>query len=491
MSTIIRIHFVRSEYHAHPWGKAQFAIGEPEWPPSPFRLLRAIAAAWFSQSTPPGTEQDRDLLLETLGRANVMIHVPKSIFRHIVYYQPVIKTVKKNKKSTRVEHRDYYAILKTPDVYFEFDADLNTNQIRLLDAMLARIKYFGRVESLAELARVENIPISQQLYKAEPVSANGADGSIRLTLCPTSDFVASDLWKVRSAGAWSANTMPPHLVTTLLDEKQSLPDGSERIPYLLPSDAIVHEFPGVDREQHNPKTKQVYSVSFSVSRSIPIHLKESVPLTRQFRNMVLSRFSKRYPQRHSLILSGKDSHNQRDTNHQHAYWVPRIQSGQIKGMDVVLPTNKLSPEDLNALTGIFKTTIRSAPEYPVILAYEGYRPIKTRGGAVWVSSTPFVPPRHIKVNRPDTWPVNQLVRLLRIQGITVVRARPHYINGAYKMSVAVHDYYGNGRYRFTKKVGYLFEIVTDQEVSTILPVGLDCHFGLGNFVNKLDVHHVQ
>ena len=41
----IGIRFVAGGYHARPWGVFG-RDGIPEWPPSPYRLLRALIAAW-------------------------------------------------------------------------------------------------------------------------------------------------------------------------------------------------------------------------------------------------------------------------------------------------------------------------------------------------------------------------------------------------------------------------------------------------------------
>jgi CRISPR-associated protein Csb2 len=41
----LRIEFVAGQFHANPWSGAS-KDGETEWPPAPWRLLRAIVAGW-------------------------------------------------------------------------------------------------------------------------------------------------------------------------------------------------------------------------------------------------------------------------------------------------------------------------------------------------------------------------------------------------------------------------------------------------------------
>src|SRR6266481_5124917 len=45
MPVIIRLKFPGGQYHATPWGR-HVNEGVPEWPPSPWRLLRALVAVW-------------------------------------------------------------------------------------------------------------------------------------------------------------------------------------------------------------------------------------------------------------------------------------------------------------------------------------------------------------------------------------------------------------------------------------------------------------
>ena len=46
----IAIRFIEGRYHATPWGENPAATEQAEWPPSPWRLLRALAAVWFAHN---------------------------------------------------------------------------------------------------------------------------------------------------------------------------------------------------------------------------------------------------------------------------------------------------------------------------------------------------------------------------------------------------------------------------------------------------------
>jgi hypothetical protein len=42
---VIELRFLTGRFHATPWGR-NVNEGVPEWPPSPYRLLRALYDAW-------------------------------------------------------------------------------------------------------------------------------------------------------------------------------------------------------------------------------------------------------------------------------------------------------------------------------------------------------------------------------------------------------------------------------------------------------------
>ena len=47
MSVLLRLQFTTGRFHATRWAENPPTDPYGEWPPSPWRLLRALAAAWF------------------------------------------------------------------------------------------------------------------------------------------------------------------------------------------------------------------------------------------------------------------------------------------------------------------------------------------------------------------------------------------------------------------------------------------------------------
>ena len=44
--TVLELHFPAGRYHATPWGR-HVNEGAVEWPPSPWRIVRALIATWY------------------------------------------------------------------------------------------------------------------------------------------------------------------------------------------------------------------------------------------------------------------------------------------------------------------------------------------------------------------------------------------------------------------------------------------------------------
>ncbi|GIX27018.1 MAG: hypothetical protein KatS3mg123_0899 [Burkholderiales bacterium] len=319
--TIIEVELSTGRYHAHPWGVSQYGIGEPEWPPSPWRLLRALAAAWFNFRSPNEDPRVRDGLLESLGRSGrPALIIPRVSFHEIKCFQPIVRDIPRKREDAsdggpktksvteinyRADHRDLFAVVQGGRFWFVFDTSLSDEQKNLLDRLLGRIRYFGRSESRAVLRRVDEKPTSSDkcpLFPAKPIgSATGGQSKdtpilVRPVLCPGMqsangplNFAASDLWSL-DRNQSSSSDLPRHLTDACLDAYRPLPNGCEWVDYALPAEAIVHELPR--RRQRQPRADEVSvkEIRFCLARCIPIPVEQTVRVARAFRDAGSAQF---------------------------------------------------------------------------------------------------------------------------------------------------------------------------------------------------------
>src|SRR5438445_4158531 len=88
MPVIIRLRFPGGQYHATSWGR-HVNEGVPEWPPSPWRLLRALVAVW-RRTCPNISETQVRRILERLAHPP-QFRLPPHNVAHTRHYVPLGK----------------------------------------------------------------------------------------------------------------------------------------------------------------------------------------------------------------------------------------------------------------------------------------------------------------------------------------------------------------------------------------------------------------
>ncbi len=147
MSVAIAIEFLAGRYHATPWDR-QVNEGTIEWPPSPWRLLRALVAANYRQRSPL-PRADLLALLEPLAEQLPCYQLPPKTEAHTRHYMPIVKEGKPT--TTRV--LDAFAVME-PGATLRVgwpDVTLSEQQASQLAQLCQTVSYLGRAESWAEL----------------------------------------------------------------------------------------------------------------------------------------------------------------------------------------------------------------------------------------------------------------------------------------------------------------------------------------------------
>src|SRR5947209_20195295 len=82
--TTVRLTFAAGRYHATPWGR-HVNEGVPEWPPSPYRFLRALYDVWQRKCFELAEDEVRPVL-ETLAESNPQFTLPPAVATHTRSY---------------------------------------------------------------------------------------------------------------------------------------------------------------------------------------------------------------------------------------------------------------------------------------------------------------------------------------------------------------------------------------------------------------------
>src|SRR5690606_21987934 len=193
---------------------------------------------------------------------------------------------------------------------------------------------------------------------------------------------------------------------------------------------------------------------------------------------------------HSVLLSGREEDGSVARGHRHAYYLPRptrSSAGFLEQLVVVLPGGELGvdQEVLDAMLGI--TRLLRRDPYPVLVVPEEVRAAPTTSiASTWRSLTPFLPPLQHRPGRDRTDPVQQMLRAVEER----VERTPAQTSLMDRQVVPVlsHLYISSDagtewpqRHRITRRAGFVFELEFSAPVQFPATIGIDAHFGLGQF----------
>ncbi len=457
MMTAIQIMFRWGRYYAHPWGLNPVRLREPEWPPSPWRLLRALASSRFRANPGKTLTGDAVPLIQSLGQALPEIGIGKVSFGLTVHYQPNYGAAgaaeKQDARYKNTRHENHFAAVDGPVIFRWPSVSLPETQQTLLANLLADLSYFGRSESIcqAELITAQAAGAIPGIGWCLPTEGRRISSHCRDVFCPNpADFCVTDLWARRNdKPTVDSPDAPKHLVDALLSSDMK-PDGAQWFSYKMPDDwpikRMVRTVLATHRESKpvNSGPRIAHYLRFSLQCRVPVQPKFTVPLAEQFRRAACSQFFKEFRDgQTSFALFGHPEDRPKDAmaEHQQAFFLPtrsftdhgnRDQPGMIAELHIWCPYG-LTRAETQILLRIQRLTWKDGryPVRPVLTAVSLEPPadlplatgkLKSR---VWRSETPFVPPRHFyranrskqKIREQES-PEQQLIACLLQAGIT-------------------------------------------------------------------------
>ena len=441
----IKLHWDR--YHAHPWGQNPGRVKEAEWPPSPWRLLRSLASAWFRSH--PGTSHSIELqtLIEALGNSLPLIGIGKVSFSQTVHYQPNYgKRDKATASYGTTRHENHFAATAAPICFRWNELTLDEQQKNLLTTLLEHVSYFGRADSICEATlQPEGWTEPRDFGWCKPCLSDENKPQRRINpkcrdaFCSEpASFQLTDLWQRRTSDNKAENS-PIHLVNQMLATDMQVDGGclvSYEMPKGWPQEWVV-KTPRTENKPDKPAPSDGQKIArylrFSLQCRVPIASKFTVTLAELFRAAANHHLCKVHGQgATSPALLGKDV----PEGHQHAFYLPMAQEHSLTDLHVWCPMG-LTRAEVDVLLRIRRLSWGNGrfPVNPVLTAMsmeppadtqlavggEATHPLKSR---IWRSETPFVPPLHFyrgdKANpklRANATPEHQLVSCLRQAGL--------------------------------------------------------------------------
>lgn len=373
----IAVRFPLGRYHATPWNaSANEAL--PEWPPSPWRIIRGLVAVWMTR-VPELQKRDVMDLLNRLVAEPPMYWLPRSVIGHTRHYMPTSK----HRTNTPGKNRSlafdaFLSIDPTEELLVEFLYSSRAGDHEIISALLQSLPYLGRADSVCHARLITSSTVDKErLIRCVP-GPSGRD-RIRL-LVPAPPFSFQDLCES--------------------------PTALRKTRRLDPMKARWVDYKMVDR----PTQKRALSTSKPLNRITTArwylpdagrpHVAETVALGHLLRQAVMKRT--RNP---SSALSGHDDSGPRTDQHQHAHYLALSSNrdGRIDTLVLWAPGGLGERE----IAGIGSLRHLSAPEFlrrlgtyrlglEVLASDDLAIPelVSTTGSPTeWVSETPYIPGR--------------------------------------------------------------------------------------------------
>ena len=526
----IQLRFTAGRFHATPWGR-HVNEGAVEWPPSPWRLLRALLAMWHRKCghLPEHTVRSLVERLTTLPE----FHLPPAAVGHTRHYMP-----KYRPGETDMVFDTFATVSRdTPLVIVWQDLTLEDAESNALRELLSSLSYFGRAETWVEAtyrddwrgevncrlagegpddAGLERVPViaavspgeyeawrdsERERLRQRSLAEKRAKATAKQKDPAGVKLTAADERKVKEY-------VPDHLfaalhaeTTTLRKQGWSHPPGARTVHYLRPREALEAR----PQRKRRTSTLRPTVARYAIHADVLPSLTEALSVGELMRRALMSRSSA------APVFAGKDEDGEPLTGHQHAYILPADDDDDGRLDHIVVYCQGGFDAEARRTLGRVKRLWQGAEQPELGLLLTSLGDPRSLGGTrrerdetpllatsrVWESRTPFVLVRHPKrcrdgtpkLHGDGTWidgPEDQVRRELAARGLPELEridpwphteARGHALRW---LHFRRHRKAGHGRQGPPGAFG--FRLTFAGPVTGPVALGYGAHFGLGQFL---------
>lgn len=491
----IRQNFLSGRFHSTPWGH-HVNEGALEWPPSSWRLLRALVATFHRARPAVINDELLARILDTLSSSPPVFQLPPAATAHTRHYDIA---------NGGVKFLDAFVALdpEASLLWLWPEAKLASDERRALSALFEALGIFGRAESWCEIEllgddalRGEPSTTFNSLVNSKPID----DGAF---------LKGHEHVRVLVPASKGPVLMKALLedTATMRKRKQLEPRGAHWVTYTRRSDALT-------ARQMRPRRSGIIkddlkAARFVLDSSVLPLATDALPFAESVRRALIRN---RVDTSHSEAITGKTAAGVPLEGHEHAHYFATDEDGdgRLDHVTVYCPRG-FDVADVEAL-GSLRTIYRrgNAPDVRMILIGLGGAEMFVKSGSQhsklaasithplpqvvltskrWRSVTPFSLPRFPnrgggKPPRPRDLPEAQLVQELTARGlpepISIKRVEGYQPVG--RPLVRWLEFHTR-RFKGTQGKGLTgFEIEFAEPVAGPIAVGFGCHFGLGLFM---------
>jgi CRISPR-associated protein Csb2 len=393
VATTLAFRFPLGRYHANPWDRA-VNEGASEWPPSPWRILRALVATWYTR-WPDLPAAEIDAVLGALADPP-SYKTPVTGTGHTRHYMPDLGHRKAETGNTDLILDPFLTVSRHADLLVHWDADLPPGQRQVLAKLAELIPYLGRAESVCQARLLDSDAqpaVDKTWWRPE---ATGTTNRIRL-LVPAPPFDRSVL-EATTAG--------------VRKQRRTLPPGTRWVTYAADDSPVGKKATISAPGDLKPPT----AIRFAVIGRAPVQLTHGVLVADEAHRIAGKRLEKaRIPDdRRQEIMGTRGA----ASDHRHAHWIPVGEPDEsapsVQNLIMWTPGG-LSTEEIGALLTLGAISgkrggetgyeVRGLPEVRLLFQAAGQveqvaPELRADPPArLWRSVTPYLPVRHQHPNR--------------------------------------------------------------------------------------------
>ena len=518
--------FTSGRYHATPWGR-HVNEGAIEWPPSPWRISRALLAQGYTRLGWSEIPEVARRLFESLSTTAPVYRFTKASTGHTRHYVPL------KDKSAKIIDAFAWLGRDEESLFVEYDVQMSAEESALLGQLVEGLPYLGRAESTVAGRLMDE---GEALESRALLTCRASESSVvrheRVPLLAPVDPAVYEAWRAGeverdtermitgSGGAklnrkqlqTLAELYPPSLTDalgvstkTLQELGWSQPPGSKWLSYWIPEDAL--RTTPVDAAVRASERKDIKVAVLSLSSDskggnlLP-------PMEDSLRRMealhdALVRKSDR-GDGPSPVFTAKLPNGEKLRGHRHAMLIP-VSQGKRDRIHRVIVASKMGFDAAawHALHSVEATYAKDLPKLFVSLVGTGapgdFAGIAQLGTSmVWESATAFVAPRHLKAKGKNSLFGQVLAELQERLLPEPVAVEVEDAEGVYR---AVTERTALTSIRFAPRwrrfrrerrdtskggppanVGFGMRIRFPKPITGPLAIGYGCHYGLGSFV---------
>ncbi len=523
------LRFPGGRYHATPHGH-HVNEGLVEWPPSPWRLLRALLATGYATQHWTEVPAAGRRLIEALAETLPIFRLPPATLGHSRHYMPMATFDKGREKTTLVF--DAWADIGDGTLAVRWNCELDTESRTLFNTLVANLGYLGRSESWVLGAVLEDDQPLLDGAEAFPHVEGQRPG-------PGWDQVSLLTVEQPSVYAdWRTMMLTESLRDLALPEGKKKPTaallkkrevasaafpidaldciqrdtswwkqhgwsqapGSRRVLYWRPSNALrVGTVAKPSSSQSRPVEAMLLALTTpSGSKGSLPAVARALPQAELIHRALVGRVGKGRaidcPE-----LTGRDGSGKPLKDHQHAHIVP-LDLDRDGHLDHVLIYARmgLGHDAQRAIRNLRQTWTKRGPNLQVALAGQGSlndlrgisEPLRSgihallsveSGSTTWVSATPLVLPRHVKRRGANTLE-GQINDELTSRGLPPARVEILPWNDqTLKLRHAIRVRRSPAKAP-PVDAGHPARLIFDQPVQGPITIGYASHYGLGLFV---------